>query len=108
MALGEIDMFNLGHRLMKELIVSLLNGVIVSSILYLIIYYIYGHTYALATSIAMIVAMFTAGIVGAMIPFLLKRFDIDPALSSGPFITTSNDIVGTLIYFFVAKIILNI
>ncbi|MCI0694102.1 magnesium transporter [candidate division KSB1 bacterium] len=42
--------------------------------------------------------MFVAALVGASIPLLLKRYNIDPAIATGPFITISNDILGLFIY----------
>ena len=47
-----------------------------------------------------------AGIVGTFTPLFLNKRGIDPAIATGPFITTSNDIFGILIYFMIAKIIL--
>lgn len=52
--------------------------------------------------IAMVIAMVTAGCMGVLAPALLKKLDIDPAISAGPFVTTMNDITGILIYMFVA------
>jgi len=46
--------------------------------------------------------------IGTVIPLLLKRFDIDAAVATGPFVTTSIDIVGVLLYFWVAKALLHI
>jgi magnesium transporter len=47
-----------------------------------------------------------ASLIGTFIPLLLDKLGIDPALATGPFITTSNDICGILIYFSIAKLIL--
>ena len=47
-----------------------------------------------------------ASLIGTFVPLLLNKFGIDPALATGPFITTSNDICGILIYFSIAKLIL--
>ena len=47
-----------------------------------------------------------AAVIGTFIPILLDRNGIDPALATGPFITTSNDIFGILIYFMIAKFML--
>jgi magnesium transporter len=49
-----------------------------------------------------------ASLIGTFIPILLNKYDVDPALATGPFITTSNDILGILTYFTIAKIILGI
>ncbi|NVJ72962.1 MAG: magnesium transporter, partial [Flavobacteriaceae bacterium] len=63
---------------------------------------------SLSISISLITVTVTAGIIGTFIPLLLHKRGIDPAIATGPFITTSNDIFGILIYFFIAKTILGI
>ena len=63
---------------------------------------------ALALSIALVAVVIVAGIIGTFIPLFLNKRGIDPAIATGPFITTSNDIFGILIYFMVAKLILQI
>jgi len=50
--------------------------------------------------------MILASLIGTFIPIMLHKYGIDPAIATGPFITTSNDIFGILIYFTIAKIIL--
>lgn len=107
MATGEIDMYDIGYRLTKELNVAVLNGFLIALILFGLVVLVFGDvTLAIVTTSALIVAVLCAGFVGALVPFLLKKLNIDPALSSGPFITTSNDIIGTFIYFVVAKLIM--
>ena len=63
---------------------------------------------ALALSVALVAVVIVAGIIGTFIPLFLNKRGIDPAIATGPFITTSNDIFGILIYFMVAKLILQI
>jgi len=62
----------------------------------------------LAVGIAMMVAMTVAAVMGTLIPFLLDKLHIDPAVATGPFVTIMNDIVGLTIYFSVANILLKI
>ncbi|RZL41875.1 MAG: magnesium transporter, partial [Pedobacter sp.] len=57
-------------------------------------------------SVALISVIIIASLIGTFIPLLLDKFGIDPALATGPFITTSNDICGILIYFSIAKFVL--
>jgi magnesium transporter len=52
----------------------------------------------MAVGIALIVIILTSGLVGASVPLMLKKLDIDPALATGPFVTTSNDIISLFIY----------
>ena len=63
---------------------------------------------AMAVSVSLVAVIIVAGIVGTFIPLFLHKRGIDPAIDTGPFITTSNDIFGILIYFIIAKFILNI
>jgi magnesium transporter len=48
-----------------------------------------------------------AALIGTFVPIILNKRGIDPAIATGPFITTSNDIIGILAYFYIAKLILN-
>jgi len=96
-------------RLIKELLLALLNGTILSIILMVLTWMWKGDLLiSLSISISLITVTVTAGIIGNFIPLLLHKRGIDPAIATGPFITTSNDIFGILIYFFIAKTILGI
>ena len=99
----------INNRLFKETLLSILNGVILAGLLFLFIYFWQGEIdIALALSIALVAVVIVAGIIGTFIPLFLNKRGIDPAIATGPFITTSNDIFGILIYFMVAKLILQI
>ena len=100
---------SINNRLFKETLLSILNGVILAVLLFLFIYFWKGDTnIALALSVALVAVVIVAGIIGTFIPLFLNKRGIDPAIATGPFITTSNDIFGILIYFMVAKLILQI
>ena len=100
---------SINNRLFKETLLSILNGVILAILLFLFIYFWKGDTnIALALSVALVAVVIVAGIIGTFIPLFLNERGIDPAIATGPFITTSNDIFGILIYFMVAKLILQI
>jgi magnesium transporter len=60
----------------------------------------------LIVTIALIAVIIIAALIGTFIPILLDKFGVDPALATGPFITTSNDIFGILIFFTIAKAML--
>lgn len=96
------------QRLLKELSLSLLNGLILSTILLLGSYYILGFEIhiGLTVTTALLSVIVIASLIGTFIPIILNKYGVDPALATGPFITTSNDILGILIYFSIAKIIL--
>jgi magnesium transporter len=94
----------LGRRLGKEFMVSLLNGLICSAIL-LGYSYIVGNAedITITVSLSLLLIIIFASLMGALIPLVLNRFNIDPALATGPFITTSNDLIGLLLYFYVGN-----
>ena len=60
---------------------------------------------ALTAGLSLFVVILLATCIGTTIPLLLDRFDIDPALATGPFITTSNDIIGLIIFFALATLL---
>ncbi|WP_394747572.1 magnesium transporter [Spongiimicrobium salis] len=100
---------SIGNRLVKEMLLALLNGIILAILLLLITWAWRGDFLtSLAISISLVVVIVVAGIIGTFIPLFLHKRGIDPAIATGPFITTSNDIFGILIYFWVAKLILGI
>ena len=97
------------NHLLKEMLLALLNGFILA-ILLLLFTWVWKGAFetALAISLSLIVVIVVAGFIGTFVPLFLHKRNIDPAIATGPFITTSNDIFGILIYFFIAKIILGI
>jgi len=100
---------SISNRLIKEMLLATLNGVILAVVLLFFTWFWKGTLpTAIAISIALIVVIIVAGIIGTFIPLFLHKRGIDPAIATGPFITTSNDIFGILIYFWIAKIILGI
>ena len=96
------------NRLLKEISLSLLNGSILAVILFLGSHFLLGVelNIGMIVTIALISVIIIASLIGTFIPLILDKFGIDPALATGPFITTSNDICGILIYFSIAKLIL--
>ena len=98
---------SINNRLFKETLLSILNGIILAVFLFGFIYFWRNEIdVALAISLSLVVVIIVAGIVGTFIPLFLNKRGIDPAIATGPFITTSNDIFGILIYFLIAKLIL--
>lgn len=100
---------SVNNRLLKEMVLALLNGIILALFLFCFVW-IYGGdvTKALAISVSLVAVIVVAGLIGTFIPLFLDKRGIDPAIATGPFITTSNDIFGILIYFWIAKLILGI
>ena len=100
---------SINNRLIKEMLLAALNGFILAIFLFLFIWFYNGEGQkALAISISLIVVIIVAGLIGTFIPLFLDKRGIDPAIATGPFITTSNDIFGILIYFWIAKLIIGI
>lgn len=100
---------SIGSRLIKEMLLALLNGVILAALLLLFTWVWKGDFLtALAISLSLIAVIVVAGFIGTFTPLFLHKRGIDPAIATGPFITTSNDIFGILIYFMIAKAVLGI
>jgi magnesium transporter len=91
---------NIIQKILKESRVALLNGLICSVIILL-----YGYFFAPNSNMSGVVALALmtvivfASIFGTMVPMLLHKLKIDPAIATGPFITTTNDLLGIAIYF---------
>ena len=98
---------SLFNRLIKEVGLSLINGVALSTLLL-----IFGYFTGLETSVSLTIALsmlcviVVSALVGTFVPIILDRNNIDPAIATGPFITTSNDIFGIFLFFYIAKVIL--
>ncbi len=100
---------SISNRLLKEMMLALLNGLILAILLLFFTWAWKGaFDTALAISLSLVVVIVVAGLIGTFIPLFLHQRKIDPAIATGPFITTSNDIFGILIYFWIAKLILGI
>ena len=98
---------SINSRLLKEMLLAALNGIILALFLFLFVWLSQGKvTLAIAISVSLVVVIIVAGLIGTFVPLFLNKRGIDPAIATGPFITTSNDIFGILIYFMIAKMIL--
>ena len=99
LATGEISVESTWRRFFREFRVSLFIGFIFGVIMLLVVgLWLGNYMMGLIIGFALNLVILQATLFGGLIPFLLKRADIDPALASGPFITTFNDILGLLIY----------
>ena len=100
-----------GHlfaRIVRETTVALVNGISIAIIVLFISHFVFYTSYleSLSIGIALITVIILAAIVGNLIPLILHKKGIDPAVATGPFITTSNDVFGIFTYFLIAKMIL--
>ena len=94
-------------RLIKELGLSLINGVILGLLTILFgILIDQPIELSLVISLSMLCVIVVAALIGTSIPIILEKRGIDPAIATGPFITTSNDIFGIFLFFYIAKIFL--
>ena len=93
----------------KELSVAMISGSIISFLLLIYHSLMYQqYQVGLAISISIIVVILFAATLGTLVPLFLHKNKIDPAIATGPFITTTNDVFGIIIYFVIARIILGI
>ena len=95
------------NRLFKEVSLTILNGIILS-LLIIGFGQIINQPFemSLTISASMICVIVVAALIGTAVPIILNKLDIDPAIATGPFITTGNDVIGILLFFYLAKIIL--
>jgi magnesium transporter len=92
----------------KEALVGIINGLLCSSLIFGIAYLANSDYHlALVVSISLMTVIVFAAVFGTMIPLVLNRYKIDPALATGPFVTTSNDVLGLFIYFTVGMLLLH-
>lgn len=96
----------LAKRLVKVLVVALINGIALG-FLVLCFNLIFGEELRLAgvVAIALFCVVLLASFMGTLTPLVLDRFGVNPALASGPFITTANDLLGLAVYFSVAHLL---
>lgn len=92
-------------RVKKEALLGLLNGFICSVVIFLITWLLETPVLGLAVSISLFTVIVFAAILGTLIPLILDKYNIDPAVATGPFITTMNDVVGLTIYFSIGVLI---
>ena len=94
-------------RLIKEVGLSLINGFFLAVVL-IIFGWIIDQDFILSLTVAgsMMGVIIVAALIGTFVPIILNKQGIDPAIATGPFITTSNDIFGIYLFFFIAQIFL--
>lgn len=106
LANNSLNVSRMGKQLMKEVNVALLNGVIFSCLIMgFNLYLDIAPRLSMTISVSLLSVIFFASIFGTTVPLILKRFNIDPALATGPFITTLNDILAMFLYFTISVMI---
>ncbi|MDC0249473.1 magnesium transporter [Flavobacteriales bacterium] len=107
LANNSLKMEKIIQKLIKELGVGLLNGIICSIIILAAAFGIgYSIELSMTVSVSLLAVIIFAALFGTVIPLTLEKYKIDPALATGPFITTVNDVLGLFIYFWIGQMIL--
>lgn len=97
------------RKLFKEFLVALMNGSILAGLLFLYNFFVSKNmALTFTVSVSLFSVIIFAALFGTLIPLFLNRLKIDPALATGPFITTMNDIMGLVIYFLMGRILYGI
>lgn len=105
LAAGTLDGVNLLQRLWKELRVAVLTALVCGLLIFLVNLALQqSQALSYTVSIALFTVILTAAMFGTMIPLLLEQLKVDPAVATGPFVTTLNDITGLLTYFTVGHL----
>ena len=108
LANGSMDIGDSASQLLKELGVGLINGCIISLLVFIYNYFFGGVQLAttLSVSLSLMAVVIFASVFGTFVPLTLERFKIDPALATGPFISITNDIIGMVIYMVISIMLL--
>lgn len=119
LALGQIDVTHMARVALRELAIGMMGGLVYGVILG-VVAVLFGRSdpavmsaggalaFGASVSISLCGAMVIAAVVGSLVPMIFERINIDPAVATGPFVTTAVDILGVLFYFGVAVFLLGI
>ncbi len=109
LATGEVALYRIGRHVLREIATSLVIGVTVAASLVAVSYWLNHDLYlSMVLGTAMLLVVLMASMVGTGVPLVLNRLGIDPAVATGPFITTSNDLFGLAIYLGLASLMLSL
>ncbi len=97
---GEISERDIHRRLWREFRTALITGMVIAIMIFVTVIFLLGdQRFATILSGTLMVVIMNASLFGAVIPFMFKKINVDPALATGPFVATFNDVIGLLIYF---------
>ncbi|WP_194777321.1 magnesium transporter [Pararhodonellum marinum] len=101
---------SLAKRFLKVFLVAIVNGIALGIFVFLVVVFIYRFEpmFGLTVGLALFAVVLLASFMGTMTPLILDKIGINPAMASGPFITTANDLVGLAVYFMVAMLLLKL
>jgi magnesium transporter len=104
LATGKVSTREGIRRLLREVGVSIITGLVCAALIFLVTWVWSGdQRLGVVVGGSMMCVIFIATTVGAVVPLMLARLNVDPALATGPFVTTSNDILGIVIYLTLAS-----
>ncbi|NQT24990.1 magnesium transporter [candidate division KSB1 bacterium] len=104
LALGDIHLKDTGRSLLRELTAAFINGLIIALLVWgVVTFWFHTPQFGFVLGLALISVLFIATLMGTLMPMLLKRMGVDPAVATGPFITTANDVGGLFIYFSILR-----
>ena len=115
LANGSLELRQAGKHLLKEFFVALLNAVLIAGLVFL--YNLIwpadddpnkANITSMAVTISLFAVVLFASVFGTMVPIVLEKLKIDPAIATGPFVTVTNDIVGMLIYMLISSQLINL
>ncbi len=115
LANGSLELRQAGKHLLKEFFVATLNAVLIAGLVFL--YNLIwpadddpskANITSLAVTISLFAVVLFASVFGTMVPIVLEKLKIDPAIATGPFVTVTNDIVGMLIYMLISSQLINL
>lgn len=108
-SLATITIFEVSiwQKFIKTILVAILNSVVLAGLVYVFIYFSYTPKLAFVVGVALFSVVILASLLGTIIPLILEKLGFNPALASGPFITTTIDLLGLAVYFIVAHLLYN-
>ena len=108
-SLASLSIFeaSIWQKFIKTILVAIFNGVVLGGLVYVFVYFKYDPILAFVVGIALFSVVMLASLLGTLIPLVLDKMGFNPALASGPFITTTIDLIGLAVYFTVAHLLYN-
>lgn len=109
LALGTIEMKDLWRMIRKEFTTGFFIGVTCMVLIFILILFFYGNIMlGVVVGLSLLITLSISAVIGLVFPLILNKLKFDPAIASGPFITTINDIVGLMIYFSIASMFIKL
>lgn len=109
LATGVLDMKNIWRNVVKEFMTGLYIGITCMVLIAILILVFYQKMIlGIVVGISLLITLSVSAVIGLIFPLILDKLNFDPAVASGPFITTINDIIGLMIYFSIATLFMDV